>query len=132
MTPPLTTSALRARRYPNDAEILTNMAIVLLSKKRYSEAMPYLVRATASDPDSTAALATLGVALMETGQPAQGLAHLLHALTIDPDEPLLHFHLARAYLALGDYAAASRERATVEKLDPRLQRTLDPAFFSVW
>jgi tetratricopeptide (TPR) repeat protein len=123
---------IAARRYPNDAAILTNMAIVLLSMKRYSETMPYLARATAIDPDSTAALTTLGVALMETGQPAQGITHLLHALTIDPNEPLLHFHLARAYLALEDYAAASRERAAVEKLDPRLAQALDPAFFSVW
>jgi tetratricopeptide (TPR) repeat protein len=123
---------IAARRYPNDAAILTNMAIVLLSMKRYSETMPYLARAMAIDPDSTAALSTLGVVLMETGQPAQGLTHLLHALTIAPDEPLLHFHLARAYLALEDYAAASRERAAVEKLDPRLARALDPAFFTVW
>jgi tetratricopeptide (TPR) repeat protein len=119
-------------RYPNDASVLTNMAIVLLSEKRYSELMPYLDRARRIDPDSIAALATLGVVLIETGQPERGLVHLLRALEIKRDEPGVHFGLARAYLALGDYAAAERERTAVQQLNPRLARDLDPAFFSVW
>ena len=119
-------------RHPNDPAILTNMAIVLLSQKRHSEAMPYLARATKIDPNSLTALTTLGIVLIETGQPAQGLIHLLRALEIRPDDAVLRFNLARAYLALGDSAAALRERAAVEKLDPRLARALDPAFFSVW
>jgi tetratricopeptide (TPR) repeat protein len=117
---------------PNDAAVLTNMAIILLSQKRYPETMSYLARAMAIDPSSMASLATLGTALIETGQPERGLVYLQRALEIKPDEPAPYFHLARAYLALGDYAAAYRERAVVEKLDPELARALDPAFFTVW
>jgi tetratricopeptide (TPR) repeat protein len=119
-------------RHPNDASILTNMAIIFLSQKRHSEAMPYLARATTIAPDNLTALTTLGIVLIETGQPARGLVHLLHALEIRPDDQVLRFNLARAYLALGDYAAALKERAAVEQLNPRLARDLDPAFFSVW
>jgi tetratricopeptide (TPR) repeat protein len=118
--------------YPNDAAILTNMAIILLSQKRYPETMPYLTRAMAIDPDSLSTLATLGTTLMETGEPERGVVHLLRALEIKPDEPGPHFHLARAYLALGDYAAAHRERMILEKLEPGLAQVLEPAFTTVW
>jgi tetratricopeptide (TPR) repeat protein len=119
-------------RYPHDPTILTNIAIILLSQKRYSETMPYLTLAMRADPDSVSTLATLGTTLIETGEPERGLVYLLRALEIKPDEPAPRFHLARAYLALGDYAAAQRERAALEKLDPGFARALDPAFFTVW
>lgn len=123
---------IAVRRYPNDAAVLTNMALILLSQRRYSEMMPYLVRARSIEPDSIAALTTLGLLLIQTGQPERGLVHLLRALEIKQDDPGVHFSLARAYLAIGDYAAAQKERAAVEKLNPRFARRLDPAFFTVW
>ena len=108
MTPPLTTSALRPGAIRTTPPILTNMAIVLLSQKRYSEAMPYLARATAIDPDSTAgARRRSGSRSWRRGSPHKGSPTSCMRSSIKlRTSPLLHFHLARAYLALGDYAAA--------------------------
>lgn len=119
-------------RYPNDPDILTNAGLALLGEKRHSGAMLYLERANRINPDYVPALISLGIALVETGQPENGLAHLLRALKLRPEEPFLRFHLARAYLTLGEYEAARKEYDALAKLDPRVAQALAPAFSSVW
>ena len=119
-------------RYPDDPDILTDMAVALLDQKRYSAAMPYLERANRINPNGVPALVNLGVGLIGTGQAEKALAPLLRALGLRPEEPMIHLNLARAYLALGEYEAARKAYDTLAKLDPKGARALEPAFFSVW
>lgn len=117
---------------PNDPKNLTSMAYVLLTPKRYAEAMPYLERAYAIAPTYVPGLVTLGIALSETGRREEGLAYLTRALELQPDESMVHVGLARVHLARGDYEAAAREYAVLTTLDPAGAMALEPAFFSVW
>ena len=118
--------------YPNDPDILTNMAVALVDQKRHAEAMPYLERANRADPNHVPGLVTLGNALVETGRPNEGLDYLLRARELRPEEPVLRYDLARAYLALGAYEAARNEYDALVKLEPRRAQVLEPAFSSVW
>ena len=118
--------------YPNDSNILTNMAVALVDQKRHSEAISYLERVTRIDPNHVPALVTLGNALLEIGQPEKALGSLLRALELRPEEPVLRYNLARAHLALGAYEAARKEYDTLLTLDPQRARALEPAFLTVW
>jgi tetratricopeptide (TPR) repeat protein len=124
--------AIAAAHYPNDPDILTNMAVALVDQKRYAEAMPYLERANRVNPSHVPGLVTLGNALIETGRPEQGLGYLLRALPLRPEEPVLRYDLARAYLALGEHEAARKEYDALVRLEPLRAQGLEPAFSSVW
>ena len=117
---------------PNDPKILTNMAHVLVTQRRYAEAGAYLERAYAIAPTYVPGLVNLGLARLETGRPEEGLAYLTRALELKPDESTVHIGLARVHLALGDYEAAAREYALLATLYPAGAKALEPAFFSVW
>jgi tetratricopeptide (TPR) repeat protein len=124
--------SIAVAHYPNDPDILTNMAVALVDQKRYSEAVSYLERANRIDPNHVPGLVTLGNALIEAGRPDQGLGYLLRALPLRPEEPVLRYDLARAYLALGEYEAARKEYDALAKLEPQRAQVLEPAFSSVW
>jgi protein O-mannosyl-transferase len=117
---------------PDEPGFLSNMGCVLIDLKRPSEAIPYLERALGIDPNFAPAVVNLGIALVDTGQPGKGLVHLSRALELIPDGSVVHFGLARAYLALGEYEAARKEYDVLLKLDTERAQILEPAFFTVW
>jgi tetratricopeptide (TPR) repeat protein len=119
-------------RYPKDPSIFNNMAFALLKRQRRAEAMPLLERAHRVDPDYVPSLINLGVVLIETAQPSKALPYLTRAFGLKPEEPLVHFDLARVYLALGRYEMADTEYRALAKLDASLARRLEPGLFSVW
>lgn len=119
-------------RYPNDAEILTNMAATLMNQGRFSEATPHLERANQVDPNYAAALVDLGAVFIATGQPDKALAPLSRALELIPDEPLVRVNLFRVHMALGRYDAARAEYDALTKRDAKAASRLEPALFSVW
>ena len=119
-------------RYPDDTEILTNMAGALINEKRFSEAAPHLERANQIDPNYTPALVNLGAVLIETGRPDRALAPLSRALELLPDEPLVRVNLFRAHMALGHYDAARAEYDALAKRDAKAASQLEPALFAVW
>jgi Tfp pilus assembly protein PilF len=119
-------------RYPDDAEILTNMAGALMNERRFSEARPHLERANQVNPSYAPALVSLGAVFIETGQPDKALALLSRALELIPDEPLVRVNLFRAHMALGRYNAARAEYDALAKRDAKVASQLEPALFSVW
>jgi Tfp pilus assembly protein PilF len=119
-------------RYPDDAEILTNMAGALMNARRFSEARPHLERANQVDPSYAPALVNLGAVFIETGQPDKALAPLSRALELVPDEPLVRVNLFRAHMALGRYDRARAEYDALAKRDAKAASQLEPALFSVW
>jgi Flp pilus assembly protein TadD len=117
---------LALARYPNDPDILTNLAVVLLTNRRPTEAFPYLERAQRVNPNHVPSLVNLGLIFIERGQPELGIVHLLRANTLQPDEPTIHLDMARAYLALGRADAAREQYGILRQLDARLARSLEP------
>jgi Tfp pilus assembly protein PilF len=119
-------------RYPDDAEVLTNIAGALINARRFSEAIPHLERASRVDPSYTPTLVNLGAVFIETGHPDKALAPLARALELIPDEPLVRVNLFRAHMALGHYEAARAEYDALAKRDAKAASRLEPALFSVW
>jgi Tfp pilus assembly protein PilF len=115
-------------RYPKDAGILANVAVVLVNQKRYAEAMSYLESANRIDANHVPTLVNLGAANAETGQPEKALTYLLRAKELRPDEPIVHLNLARVYRALGKGNLVREEYELLQKLDGRLARSLESEF----
>jgi Tfp pilus assembly protein PilF len=110
--------------YPNDPDIIVNMAIALIEKKRYAEAITELNRAHRINPKHVPTLVTLGAAFTETGQPDKAVALLVRARDLSNDEPVIYLNLTRAYLALGEPHAARREYERLQRLDGHLAQSL--------
>lgn len=117
---------------PRDTKNLTSMGYVLLTQRRHAEALPYLARAYAIDPNYVPMLVNLGLGLSETGQTGAGLAHLKRALALRPEESMVHLGLARIHLARGEYVEATREYEALMPLDPRAAKALEPVLFAWW
>ncbi len=72
------------------------------------QALAYAKKAVELKPNSPGFLDTYGLALMENGYYDQALQVLQQAYALDPDIYTIHYHLARAYYALGDLEKAAR------------------------
>ncbi len=115
---------LAVAHFPYDADALSNLAGILISRKRYGEAFRYLHRARAVKPDHPVVLANLGAALIETGQSREAIHHLRRSIELRPREPVTRVLLARAHLALGELAEASRAFESMKQMDVRATRRL--------
>ncbi len=73
---------------------------ILLYLQRPEEAIPFLERAVAIQPDDLYARAALARGLLQAGRDADAVPHLEKALPLD-DDGSLHYQLARAYRAAG-------------------------------
>ncbi len=74
-------------RDPKNGEGLLYLAGALTAGKRFAEAVPYLERAVAADPQSTMALNGLGFARLELGDKAGASVAFRESLRIDPGQP---------------------------------------------
>jgi predicted Zn-dependent protease len=101
------------------AVLASQFAAVAIQTGRQAEAEQVLDEALAWNPDHAALLVRLGTLKLERKDFAGAREQLTLANRQDPFDPEIHAGLALAHEALGDAAAASRERRFAEILDPR-------------
>jgi tetratricopeptide (TPR) repeat protein len=88
-----------------DGVSLNNLAWLLAVSKdsnRIKEALDYANRAIALKPDQPDFLDTRGIVYLVEGRPKLAIDDLQRAVAIDSSSPAKYFHLAQAYLAIGD------------------------------
>ncbi len=94
---------------PNDAVALNNLAYMLADGLKKPElAEPYARQAVRQNPVPPI-LDTLGWIYTLLGDYDRAVAALRRAVNLDPEMPLLHYHLAEAYMGRQDKASAVRE-----------------------
>jgi tetratricopeptide (TPR) repeat protein len=107
-------------RYPDHPEVWNHLGAALIQEGKLEEARGYLIRAVDRTPSSPTALGNLGIALRRLERPAEAIPYLRRSLAIDPTAAVVRFELGRAYLAVGDAAAAREEAAALRRLDSAL------------
>lgn len=93
---------------PGKTEIRNKLAMVLLRKKRYTEAEKELRTVLAAEPTNYNALDGLGLVMTRTGKVREAVDHFLAAIKANPQDVMVHYHLGQAYAALGDHEAARK------------------------
>ena len=104
---------------PDSADILTNIANVLVDQQLVGEALRYFEHAVRIDPSSIPGLVNLADALIKTGRPGAAVPYLLRARHIRLDEPVIYLNLTRAYLAMHQYEPARQAYETLSRLDAK-------------
>ena len=90
-------------RYP---EIHSYLAVLYLKMGRVIQAIQELQTEVGFYPENAMARLDLGDLLLQLAQPRLALRHLLAAEQESPETPDLHYALARAYRALGQFGKA--------------------------
>jgi Tfp pilus assembly protein PilF len=80
----------------SDAEIRTNVGLLLVREGKLAGAMEQLNEALRLNPNSAETHEALGVALAKSGKPEESIPHFLAALRIRPDWALARDNLKRA------------------------------------
>lgn len=109
---------------PQHADAWHNLGRAYLQLGRIKEAVPALRTAVRLAPAIDNALLNLTIALVRNGEYQEAIDLLEERLRRAPDLPGLHANLGFAYLGLGDLAAARRQLAALQSLDPALARVL--------
>jgi uncharacterized protein (TIGR03790 family) len=111
---------------PNDVVALNNLAFLLsATSDDRKEALDLAERAARIAPENGNVLDTLGWIQHLSGQHQQAVQWLLKASTASPNIGEIHLHLASAYMALGDEAAARSELGRAASLAPHLRERAD-------
>jgi len=82
------------------------------------EAISYLRRAVAADPDFAEAHNNLGSMLLQIDRMEEAAQHFAEAVRIKPEEALFHYNLGMTRAARGDLADAESCLEVVRRLDP--------------
>ena len=80
----------------------------LFTQEKYGDAIPYLVRAHGTRPNTPAFNLILGRAYEMTGELGQGLTYLRHAQELAPNDAPTVLDVARVYTKMGDEPEARR------------------------
>ena len=104
----------------------TYLGEALVQQRKPGEAVPHLELAIRQNPTHMGALTHLGIALVELGRPMEAIPYFQRAIALYQNAPLPRLGLARAYLALGNTAAAKEQSEILRRLNPRLARQLSP------
>ncbi|MFZ1058179.1 MAG: tetratricopeptide repeat protein [Candidatus Rokuibacteriota bacterium] len=104
----------------------TYLGEALVQQRKPGEAVPHLELAIRQNPTHMGALTHLGIALVELGRPMEAIPYFQRAIALYQNAPLPRLGLARAYLALGNTAAAKEQSGILRRLNPRLARQLSP------
>ncbi len=94
-------------RSPADSEINLLMGEILVARREYADAEPYLEHSLHARPDLLPqAHALLGQVCARTGRPKEAIKELTQGLASDQDGSV-HYQLARLYQEAGDAGAAA-------------------------
>ena len=108
----------RLEKYPGDFVAHSNLGHLLVTRKKYREAIADFEQALRTDPASATARSGLGAALLAEGRVDDAIRELGEALRLDPDHLNARVNLARALGTKGDLKGAARELSTVLKQKP--------------
>ena len=101
---------------PDDPEAACLLAEILMAKRQYGEASPYLDKAAQSPRVNASRVHALrSRVLMADGKPTEALAELQQALSADTDGSY-HYQLAQIYRRLGDPKAAASALQESERI----------------
>ena len=103
---------------PNYATAHQWFGNLLVSLKRFDEALVELRRAEELDPLSPIIGSNLGDALLYARRYDEAVAHLKRVLSLNPDFAIAHFSLGSSYAAKGMYPEAVAELRKYLELDP--------------
>lgn len=107
-------------RDPENVDARANLADALLGQGRPADALRHLELAVRWNKTHVHALTSLGMALVELGRAEEALPYLQRVIALRENTALPHLTLSRAYLALGNTAAAREQAAIVQRLNPRV------------
>jgi 4-amino-4-deoxy-L-arabinose transferase-like glycosyltransferase len=102
------------------AAMRNNIAMDLIDKKRYAEALPYLLEAMRLNPHVLESYLGAGSALAHLGRHEESLAYLLRADRIFPGSPETHYMIGRDLSELNRTAEAVAHYQQALSLDPSL------------
>jgi putative PEP-CTERM system TPR-repeat lipoprotein len=108
------------KRRPNDAQVLNNLANVLLQVDK-AAALPVAERALAAAPGDAGVIDTLGWVLLQNGQKDRALQLLRDARLRRPADPTIRYHLAEALVQAGRKDEAKAELDVALAAAPRFE-----------
>ena len=108
----------RLEKYPDDFVANSNLGQLLVTRKKYPEAIADFKVALRLDPESVTARSGLGAAYLGQGHYDNAIREFKEALRIDPDHINARLNLARALAAQGDMDGAVQELESVVKERP--------------
>ncbi len=94
------------------------MAVHLIHREKYAEAIPYLAAAAQQRPHSADVFNYLGYTHRMLGKYPASMAFYQKALEIDPDHKGAHEYLGELYLMLNDVPSANLQLAELTRLCP--------------
>jgi len=117
-------------RSPADSEINLLMGEILVARREYADAEPYLEHSLHARPDLLPqAHALLGQVCARTGRPKEAIKELTQGLASDEDGSV-HYQLARLYQEAGDASAAAaafeKSKQIRARYDALAQLMLEP------
>lgn len=93
-------------KQPDHADACALLGVVLGSCGRYAEAIEWVNKATALDPDSGILFFHQGTVLMTAQKISEAIAAFTRAVALQPDAPQMHYNLANALRAADDWQGA--------------------------
>ena len=115
--------ATRLAKAPRDAASHEAMATLLVTDRRYPEALAHADQAVRLKPKDSSYRFTRGTVLAELGRFTDALADFNAAITARPRQAPLYLERGAALLSLGRGAEARADWASARRLDPRLVMT---------
>jgi tetratricopeptide (TPR) repeat protein len=103
-------------------ELLALLGASLISSGKYSEAAPYLEKASLLNPNDNYIFNNLGCAYMFSGEHDKAIEPFRKGLKINPDDTIINFHLALLYDQLEDYENAKLYSRKAIELAPKDDR----------
>lgn len=103
---------LLLQQHPDNVVVLNNLALAYHSAND-SRAVDYARKAYAQAPKSPQVSDTYGWLLVQNGEAEKGLTYIQQALNSEPDNPSIKFHIASAYVKLGNNNKARKILADI-------------------
>ncbi|HJQ55347.1 MAG TPA: tetratricopeptide repeat protein [Vineibacter sp.] len=109
-------TSTRSSTPPKPANPDFENAKAAIHHKQYSNAIGWLQRVVAAEPNNPEAYNLLGFATRKSGNPAGSLAHYQKALSLDPKHLGAHEYIGEAYLMLDQPQRAEEHLARLDQL----------------
>ena len=114
---PIVTVHQQEHSPPNKARRAYSKGRRFLEKEQFSEAITWLGKAAAIDPEYTEAHNDLAAAYMKAGTPDRAIPLLTSAIHFDPHWRLAYFNLVIVYLTLNELSQAERTARRMAEID---------------
>jgi tetratricopeptide (TPR) repeat protein len=111
---------------PNNVDTQYNLAFVLLQQSRPEEAVGWLEKVVAQNPDHAQGNYELGKYLLGEGKTSAAAKYLETAARLSPELAHIHYQLQAAYRALGRQADADRELQVYRQLKEKSRNPNSP------